>query len=130
MPTEAGKMKDVGGKKPSEDTGWFPVLHGTRQGRIHHCPEFRRIVIDFMGVYLVLREDELLRLQKYFTRLAGCSWSRSRIERGERIRLQGSLGEPTLMLGLAEVEELTELMATGASRLESAAREKEKQCPI
>jgi hypothetical protein len=82
------------------------------------------MVLDFKGAYLVLRHWEFHRLQRYFSRLASCGWSRDRLEQGERIRLRDASGGESLVLGMAEVLELAELMdATAASLMDRLAEE-------
>lgn len=99
--------------------GGFPCLRRTPRGRIFHCPEFRRIVIDFMGAYLVLRQGEFLRLREHFRRIAGCGPARARLQGGECIRLRDAIGNGTLVLSLSEIQELAELMEIGAFRPEA-----------
>lgn len=99
-------------------------ISATSGGRGYHCPELRRVVLDFKGAYLVLRHWEFHRLQRYFSRMAACGWSRERLEQGERIRLRDATGGGNLVLGLGEVRELAELMdATAAALLDRLAQE-------
>jgi len=102
----------------------FPCLRRTPRGRIFHCPELRRVVIDFLGAYLVLQQGEFLRLREHFRRLAGCGLARARLQGGECLRLRGTTGEGALLLGLPEVRELAELMEIGVFRPESPVRER------
>lgn len=101
--------------------GDFPCLHRTAHGRIFHCQDVRRIVVEFMGCWLVLRAEEFHRLQQHLCRIAACGLTRSRFAEGERIRLQDSTGEKTLVLDWAGLLELGELMESGARRLDSVA---------
>jgi hypothetical protein len=98
--------------------GAFPCLRSTPRGRIFHCPEFRRVVIDFLGAYLVLRQGEFLRLREHFRRIAGCGLARARLQGGECIRLRDASGYEALVLRLPEIQELAELMEIGAFRPE------------
>lgn len=81
-------------------------------GRIFHCPEFGRVVIDFRGIYLVLRVREFEQLREQFRSLRECGRLRSRIEGGERIRLRDAVDGTVLLLGLQEIEDLWELMGS------------------
>jgi hypothetical protein len=94
-------------------------IASTRGGRGYHCPELRRLVLDFNGTYLVLRHWEFLRLQRYFSRMASCGWSRVRLDHGERIRLRDATGGGTLVLSIGEVLELAELMDSTAAALQA-----------
>lgn len=87
----------------------FDSLCRTPQGQVFHCPEFRRLVIDFKGAYLVFRTWEAVRLQEKLSRLAGCIWSRSRLEDAE-FQLTDAFGLKSLTLNLSDLMELSELM--------------------
>ena len=91
----------------------FRCLHRTARGRIFRCREFRRVVIEFEGTCLVLREGEFQRLLQHFGRIAACGLTRSRLAMGERIRLRDATGGKALILDLAAVEELAVLMESG-----------------
>lgn len=88
----------------------FPCLSKTPYGRVYHCPEFNRFVVDFKETYLVLRAWEYLRIQRHFASLVACGWARFRLGQGEQIRLRDASGGGTLTLNFAEVEALSELM--------------------
>lgn len=86
-------------------------------GQVFHCADVRRIVVEFQGCWLVLREEEFHRLQRHLCRIASCHWTRSRFAAGERIRLQDSGGDKTVVLDWAGLLELGRLLETGADRL-------------
>jgi len=98
----------------------FACLHRTDRGRIFHCGEFRRVVIEFGGAHLILRPWELRRLRALLYRIAACRFTRSRLLAGERIRLRDATGAGTLILDLGDVQDLVELMDFGIIRMESA----------
>jgi hypothetical protein len=96
----------------------YPCLRITHQGKIYHCREFGRFVIDFKGCYFVLRPWEFRCLQRRITRMLSCAWSRFQLEQGESIRLQNTLGSKTLTLAYPDVVELAELIKAASPIME------------
>jgi hypothetical protein len=81
--------------------------------RILYCPEFRRLVLDFKGLYFVFRPWEFRRIRLQLSRIMTCPPSRAGLEKGERIRIRDSSDRNSLELGLPELEELMKLMDSG-----------------
>lgn len=100
----------------TETADRFDSLCRTPHGQVFHCPEFRRLVIEFKGAYLVFRTGELFRFQRKLSQLAGCSWSRSRLEEDE-FQITDAVGLKSLTLNLADLMGLAELMDLAATRL-------------
>jgi hypothetical protein len=88
----------------------FDCLHRTEQGRIYFCPEYRRFVVDFRGHYFVFHEREFMRVQRYFSSIVGCPFSRKSLEAGERIHIRDAAGRNSVVLDLDGLDELVELM--------------------
>jgi hypothetical protein len=97
----------------------FAWVHRSRQGRILHCPGIGRLVLDFQGSYFIFRPREFQRFRHHFSRLVSCSWSRCRLQEGEQISVQDSLGRNSLILEYPEVRELAELLETAGLLLEA-----------
>lgn len=73
------------------------------------------MVIDFRGIYLVLRVREFEQLREQFRRILECGRLRSLFHGGERIRLRDAVDGTVLLLGLQEIQELWELMGAKLS---------------
>jgi hypothetical protein len=91
----------------------------TVQDRILYCPEFRRVVLDFKGVWFVFRLWEFERLRLRLTSLANCPFSRGHLERGEEIRIRDAGGRNSMQLRLEELDDLIELMQEAAHILDA-----------
>lgn len=102
-----------------EATDEFVCVNRSPQGRVLHCPGIGRLVLDFKGSYFIFRPHEFQRFRHHFTRMVSCSWSRCRLQDGEQITIQDSVGRNTLTLAFPEVEELADLMETAAILLEA-----------
>lgn len=100
----------------------FPCLHRTPRGRIMHWLEIDRLVVDFKGIYLVLRAHEFLRVQRRLARLLECPQSRMNLEKGEGITLRDATGGRTIILSLSDIRELSDLLTAGSRCLEKHCR--------
>lgn len=103
-------------------TDEFACLHSTDRGRILYCPEFRRVVVDFKGLYLVFRVWEFERVQRHFSGMVSCPFSKARLKSGEELHVRDAAGPNSLVLDLAELEDLVELMEAASLKLAEESR--------
>jgi hypothetical protein len=92
-------------------------LCATGHGKIYHCPELGRFVVDFKGIYLVLRSNEFFRLAFFFKSIVGCGRLKFRQAQDTKIQLRDGISGNLLCLGFSEISSLTELLDSAVNLL-------------